>query len=49
MNKIEKIRKELGALYLKEGLSYRVLELSKKLDKKLLKNSKRYHLVRQIH
>ena len=46
MDKIEKLKKELGELYLKEGLSYRVLELNKKLDKKLLKNSKRYHLVR---
>ena len=37
MDKIEKIRKELGELYLKEGLSYRVLELSRKLDKELIK------------
>lgn len=37
MNKIELLRKDLEELYLKEGLSGRVLKLSKKLDKELLK------------
>lgn len=37
MDKIEQLRKELEELYLKEGLSKRVLELSRKLDKELLK------------
>lgn len=33
MDKIEQLRKELEELYLKEGLTDRVLELSKKLDR----------------
>lgn len=32
MDKIEQLRKELEELYLKEGLTTKVIELSKKLD-----------------
>lgn len=37
MDKIKLLRKELEELYLKEGLTDKVLELSRKLDKELLK------------
>lgn len=41
LEKIEYLRKELEKLYLKEGLTDRVLELSQKLDKELCKVQKK--------
>lgn len=41
MNKIEKLRKELEELYLKEGLTERVLKLSKELDKLIIEVQKK--------
>lgn len=41
LEKLEYLRKELEKLYLKEGLTDRVLELSQKLDKELCKVQKK--------
>lgn len=41
LKKIEILRKELEKLYLKEGVTDRVLKLSEKLDKELCKIQKR--------
>lgn len=40
MNKIEVLRKEIEDLYLKEGLTNRVLILSKKLDNLIIEKQK---------
>lgn len=37
MDKIEQLRKELEELYIKEGLTEKVVELSKKLDELIIK------------
>ena len=36
MDKIEQLRKELEELYIKEGLTEKVVELSKKLDELII-------------
>ena len=40
MDKIEQLRKDLEELYLKEGLTDRVIKLSKKLDELIIEVQK---------